>query len=55
MRNFLFHDAETGEYFFVREENLWDANTIAHQYFKRPFSIDDMDDAEAEMYGYDTY
>lgn len=27
----------------------------AHKYFKRPFSIDEMDDAEAEMYGYDTY
>lgn len=31
------------------------ANETAHKYFKRPFSIDEMDDAEAEMCGYDTY
>lgn len=55
MKNYLFYDEETGEYFFVQNESLWKANEIAHKYFKRPFSIDEMDDAEAEMYGYDTY
>jgi hypothetical protein len=55
MKNYLFYDEETGEYFFVQDESLWKANETAHKYFKRPFSIDEMDDAEAEMYGYDTY
>lgn len=51
MKNYLFYDEETGEHFFVQDESLWKANETAHKYFKRPFSID----AEAEMYGYDTY
>lgn len=55
MENYLFYDEETGEYFFVQDESLWEANKIAHKYFKRPFFIDEMNDAEAEMYGYDTY
>ena len=55
IKNYLFYDEETGEYFFVQDESLWKANETAHKYFKRPFSIDEMDDAEAEMYGYDTY
>lgn len=55
MENYLFYDEETGEYFFVQCESLWEANKIAHKYFKRPFFIDEMDDVEAEMYGYDTY
>ena len=55
MKNYLFYDEETGEYFFVQDESLWKANETAHKYFKRPFSIDEMDDTEAEMYGYDTY
>lgn len=54
-KNFLFYDDETGERFFVKDKDLWRANETAHQYFKRPFAIDEMDDAEAEMYGYDTY
>lgn len=54
-KNFLFYDDETGEHFFVKDKDLWRANVTAHQYFKRPFAIDEMDDAEAEMYGYDTY
>lgn len=54
-KNYLFYDEETGEHFFVKDESLWKANETAHKYFKRPFSIDEMDDAEAEMYGYDTY
>ena len=55
MKNYLFHDDETGEDFFVQEESLSKANEIAHEYFKRPFFTDEMNDAEAEMYGYDTY
>lgn len=55
MKNYLFYDEETGEDFFVQEVNLWEANKIARQYFKRPFFIDEMNDAEAEIYGYDTY
>ena len=37
MKNYLFYDEETGEYFFVQEVKC------------------SMSDAEAEMYGYDTY
>ena len=56
MKNYLFYDEETGEHFFVRdEEGLWKANETAHEFFKRPIFIDEMADAEAEMYGYDTY
>ena len=56
MRNSLFYDEETGEKFFVQENNgLSAANEIAHQYFKRPFFMTDMNDAEAEVYGFDTY
>lgn len=55
MKNYLFYDEETGEHFFVQDESLWKANETAHKYFKRPFFIDEMDDAEAEICGYDTY
>ncbi len=48
MKNYLFYDEETGEHFFVQDESLWKANETAHKYFKRPFFIDEMDDAEAE-------
>lgn len=40
MKNYLFYD----EHFFVQDESLWKANETAHKYFKRPFSIDKMDD-----------
>lgn len=46
---------ETGEHFFVQEVNLWKANQTAHLFFQRPFYKCSMNDAEAEMYGYDTY
>ena len=55
MKNYLYYDEETGENFFVQDESLWKANEIAHKYFKCPFFIDEMDDTEAEMCGYDTY
>lgn len=29
MKNYLFYDEETGEYFFVQDESLWEANKIA--------------------------
>lgn len=54
MKNYLFYDEETGEYFFVQEVNLWKANQTAHLFFQRPFYKCSMNDAEAEMYGYDT-
>lgn len=50
MKNYLFYDEETGEYFFVQE-----VNQTAHLFFQRPFYKCSMSDAEAEMYGYDTY
>ena len=55
MKNYLFYDEETGEYFFVQEVNLWKANQTAHLFFQRPFYKCSMSDAEAEMYGYDAY
>ena len=55
MKNYLFYDEETGEHFFVQEVNLWKANQTAHLFFQRPFYKCSMSDAEAEMYGYDTY
>lgn len=55
MKNYLFYDEEIGEHFFVQEVNLRKANQTAHLFFQRPFYKCSMNDAEAEMYGYDTY
>lgn len=55
MKNYLFYNEETGEHFFVQEVNLWKANQTAYLFFQRPFYKCSMNDAEAEMYGYDTY
>lgn len=62
-------DSDTGAHYRVKSDvlllggdpcgfgkfDLWKANQTAHLFFQRPFYKCSMSDAEAEMYGYDTY
>ena len=56
MKNYEFYDNDTGEKFFVQEENLEKAKATAQDYFENPkFCGNVYDDVTAEMLGYDTY
>jgi hypothetical protein len=64
MLNYLFHDIETGDNFFVQAYSLTDAEDIAINevyngnivyVFANVEYIDCYTDEEAEMMGYDTY
>jgi len=52
---YLFEDIETGEEFFVEEENFPKANEIAFEYFLTPKYIREVSAEFAEMCGLDTY
>lgn len=62
--NFLYHDEETGEQFFVQlndadfdtlEDMLTCADEIAQDNYEEPvYDENDMTDEEAEILGYDT-
>lgn len=60
--DFMFHDAETGETFFVEvrnnfcyEECLAEAKKIAKENFEAPCLVDIFSQEEADFLGYDTY
>lgn len=56
MKNYQFYDNATGEIFFVQENTLTDAKTIAEEYFEEPeYCGRYFDDYTAEQLGYDTY
>lgn len=55
MKNFYFVDNETGEDFIVVADVLRDAIHIASTYFEEPQFLREIDDAEAEWLGVDTY
>lgn len=63
--NYLFHDTESGVYFFVEFDVLKDhcdyteyyrrAYEIATDNFDNPVFVDVVSQEEAEMWGYETY
>ena len=55
MKNYLFHDDETGEDFLVESLTEETAYIYAYQYFETPKLINEVSDFEAEMMGLDTY
>ena len=55
MKTYDFHDDLTGEDFFVEAETKEEAIEKANEYFETPVCYGEIDDAEAEMLGYDTY
>ena len=55
MKNYLFHDYETGEDFIVETDMKEKAYLCAYKYFKDPKFIGEISYFEAEMSGLDTY
>jgi hypothetical protein len=55
MMNYWFADEDSGEEFFVQEDDKDKAIRIAKEYFNQPILIDIVDDPTAEMAGLDTY
>lgn len=55
MKNYLFHDYETGEDFIVETDSKEKAYMCAYTYFKDPKFCDEISYFEAEMLGLDTY
>jgi hypothetical protein len=55
MKNYLFHDYETGEDFIVETDAKEKAYLCAYTYFKDPKFCGEISYFEAEMLGLDTY
>jgi len=55
MKNYLFHDYETGEDFIVETDLKEKAYLCAYEYFEEPIFEGEISYFEAEMLGYDTY
>jgi len=55
MKNYLFHDYETGEDFIVETDTKEKAYLCAYTYFKDPKFCGEISYFEAEMSGLDTY
>ena len=55
MKNYLFHDYETGEDFIVETDTKEKAYLCAYTYFKDPKFCGEISYFEAEMLGLDTY
>lgn len=53
--HYLFHDAETGEFFFVEADSKSEARKIALEIFERPKLYAVMSVDESEWYPYDVY
>lgn len=52
---YLFHDMETGEFFFVEADSVPEAREIALENFERPKLCNIMSADESEWYPYDVY
>lgn len=55
MRHYLFEDLESGEEFIVGANNIYEARTIAKEYFTEPEYCYQMSDYEAEASGLDEF
>jgi len=55
MKNYLFYDYETGEYFIVETDMKEKAYLCAYKYFEDPKFVSTISYFEAEMLGLDTY
>jgi len=55
MKNYLFFDKITGEYFFVETDRKEKAYLCAYKYFQEPKFCGEYSQFEAECLGYDTY
>lgn len=55
MKNYLFHDYETGEDFIVETDMKEKAYLCAYKYFEDPIFEGEISHWEAETLGYDTY
>ena len=55
MKNYLFHDYETGEDFIIEADTKEQAYLGAYIYFKDPKFCREISYFEAEMSGLDTY
>lgn len=53
--HYLFHDMETGEFFFVAADSVSEAREIALENFERPKLCNIMSADESEWYSYDVY
>jgi len=55
MKNYLFHDYDSGEDFIVETDSKEKAYLCAYTYFKDPKFCGEISYFEAEMSGLDTY